>query len=351
VRVFKPLVLVVFSLLLSGCSLLSLDWFGSDDIERSRMERLVADDFAEVLAQLKPTDPNIGPLSMSRPESAFGNSLMVALRSSGFSLIFTDDPGADAFVRYNVESLENQFGASLGYRVSANEVTLSRDYKMKASGVFPISFMRIEGAVSDSVSLDDARFKRQNVDEVVISGITPDETLTTPIASEDATAETVVAGGAAGEAPVKMIIDDDGGEVIDKNNVARLNMYNTRRSNYAEYLGKLSSVERTVLVFPNDSLRVLPESRATLRDMHDKYNPQTDVFSVIGCSHGNTALNNGNELLAIGRSKRVLEELISLGVSDEKVLDEGCWAGVHFDGAMPRRGVVVELKRQQTVSP
>jgi len=103
-----------------------------------------------------------------------------------------------------------------------------------------------------------------------------------------------------------------------------------------------------VLEFPNDSLRVLPQVRRTLTRMREEFQPATDYFSVVGCSHGKTDIENGNELLAVGRSKRVLEELIALGVPDERVLDEGCWAPVHFDGVMPRRGVRVELKRRST---
>lgn len=334
----RLIVLSAATLLLGGCSLLDSGWFGreSGGVERSRMERLVADDFAKVLAQLSPTAPDQGPLSMGQPESAFGTALLLALRGAGYSLDFSDNVDADAYVGYHVESMETQFGTSLGYRVVANKMTLSRDYKMKASGVFPISFMRVDGAVSDSVVLDDERFQRQNIDELVITGITHDETLTTPISTSD---------DVVSELPVIMLQDADGGELVDKNATARINMYQSRQSNFAEFLGTLESVDTAVLTFPNDSLRVLPESRARLHELHSQFNPDTDVYSVIGCSHGNTALSNGNELLAIGRSKRVLEELISLGVPDEKVLDEGCWAGVYFD-KFPRRGVVVEIKRR-----
>ncbi len=34
------------------------------------------------------------------------------------------------------------------------------------------------------------------------------------------------------------------------------------------------------------------------------------------------------------------------GIDSDKVLEEGCWAGVYYDEVMPRRGVVVTIKRR-----
>lgn len=71
------------------------------------------------------------------------------------------------------------------------------------------------------------------------------------------------------------------------------------------------------------------------------------MISVVGCSHGNTALKGGNEALAIGRANRVKEALLYAGVESKKVLEEGCWANIHYDD-LPRRGVVIELKRKKS---
>ena len=73
---------------------------------------------------------------------------------------------------------------------------------------------------------------------------------------------------------------------------------------------------------------------------------ETDVISVVGCSHGKTDLKNGNQVLALGRAHRVKEALILAGVMHHQILDEGCWASEDFDSVMPARGVLMTLKRR-----
>jgi len=82
-----------------------------------------------------------------------------------------------------------------------------------------------------------------------------------------------------------------------------------------------------------------------LRKLGGRFDPVTDVISVIGCSHGRTNLKNGNAYLATQRAERVKEELLLVGIDANKVLSEGCWANKHFD-KMPARGVVVSHRRK-----
>ena len=86
-------------------------------------------------------------------------------------------------------------------------------------------------------------------------------------------------------------------------------------------------------------------NKLLLRKLENRFNPSTDIISVIGCSHGKTALKNGNAYLATQRAERVKEELVLVGIESDKVLSEGCWASKHFD-KMPSRGVVVSHRRK-----
>lgn len=128
--------------------------------------------------------------------------------------------------------------------------------------------------------------------------------------------------------------------------IERRNMYKTRESSFANFTLGYKGVSKQILEFPNDSLTMSADVENELNALSQLFRADTDVFSVIGCSHGKTKLENGNALLAVGRSKRVAQYLVEQGIPVNRILDEGCWAPVHFDGAMPRRGVVVELKRK-----
>jgi hypothetical protein len=124
------------------------------------------------------------------------------------------------------------------------------------------------------------------------------------------------------------------------------NVFDLGRSNYANALSEHGSVVEQVLTFPNDSLRMGKANKQLLEALVTRFNPTTDLFSVIGCSLGPTNLKNGNAALALGRASRVREALLFAGVDPRKILDEGCWAGDSPSSTLPRRGVVVTLNRQ-----
>jgi len=128
------------------------------------------------------------------------------------------------------------------------------------------------------------------------------------------------------------------------------NMYDTRESNYSVLFANYDELKRDVLVFPNDSMVLGEYNKKVLLSYAKIFNSDTDVFSVIGCSHGKSALKNGNSVLAVGRANRVKEEFVAQGIDYGKIMDEGCWAAVPFDEMMPRRGVVLKLMRSKVVS-
>ena len=82
----------------------------------------------------------------------------------------------------------------------------------------------------------------------------------------------------------------------------------------AEAFGALGDdyapAERTVVVFANDSMRLGPDGKRQIARFVEDYREGEDLIGLIGCSNGPTALDIGNEGLALGRSRRVSEELV-----------------------------------------
>lgn len=118
------------------------------------------------------------------------------------------------------------------------------------------------------------------------------------------------------------------------------------QSNFAEMLQEMGTVKETILTFNNDSTRLGVNNKERVKHFVAQFDPDRDVFSVIGCSHGNTAVQGGQQALALGRALRVKQELQFAGIPDNRILEEGCWASERFDERMPRRGVVLSLKRR-----
>jgi len=93
-----------------------------------------------------------------------------------------------------------------------------------------------------------------------------------------------------------------------------------------------------------ESMVLDSNNRRAVQQIAAGYNAASDVISVIACSHGRTALANGNAVLALGRAQRIKEAFVRAGIDSEQVLEEGCWADSHHDN-MPRRGAVVTHQR------
>jgi len=127
--------------------------------------------------------------------------------------------------------------------------------------------------------------------------------------------------------------------------IRKRNVLDIGQSNFASIMQDYEELSSDVLVFANDSLRLGTGNKAMLSALTRQFDAQTDLVSLIGCSHGPSAKSNGNEHLAIGRANRVKEELILANISAENILDEGCWASTAQDG-LPARGVIVRMLRR-----
>jgi len=145
------------------------------------------------------------------------------------------------------------------------------------------------------------------------------------------------------ENPAPLITVDENGNHVN----VKGNMYDIGKSNFADFLANFTDVKSDILIFGNDSLRLGNKNKRFLDFFIDDFQSESDYISVIGCSHGRTALENGNAVLATGRAQRVKEALLYAGIPEDRVLEEGCWSTEPFDEKMPRRGVVVTHKRER----
>ncbi len=118
-------------------------------------------------------------------------------------------------------------------------------------------------------------------------------------------------------------------------------------SAFDSLLSNRERIRRETIIFPNDSQRLGSAGKQLVRDVVSRFAENVDVFSVVGCSNGPTALEIGNEGLALGRAARITEELLALGIAREMILDEACWAPQNARDRFPSRGVLLEVWRSQ----
>ena len=341
----------------------------ADDFVRSR---LIAADFADVIAQLPALDPAATVLTTPAPDSRFGELLFGALQDAGYDMRIG---AAGADLGYSVAragGADAEAGGGPGtytFLVSAGPVKLKRDYAVDAAGIRPASTMLVHGADASAVVIDHARFERaartpvaatvaasgpasgatSGPASVALAGGAGTAALrTAPRPAERAPSAPAPSVAPTPAAPRAKVVARAVPVVAPRPSAERVpeaNLYETRRSAFAPLLAGHAPLDKRVMVFGNDSLVMGADNKRLAREIAERFDPATDLVSLIGCSHGPTALADGNRTLALGRAARVKEELVIAGIDPSLVLQEGCWAGTHYD-KMPARGVVVTHRRR-----
>jgi outer membrane protein OmpA-like peptidoglycan-associated protein len=286
-------------------------------VDAARSE-LIASDFADAMVQLPGLAPGQTRLRVTAPNTLFADQMIATLRAAGYELRLVSMP-AEGVLDYKVSVDETAGDDSEAYTflVSAEAVQLKRSYQVDPEGLQPVTPMFVRGVSSDGVVMDASRFDEVAVRRVIAAG-------GIALAEKEASDRVEQAAKAA----------DD--EVP--------NFSETGQSRYSQQLRDYEVVKSYTMEFGNDSMVLDSNNRRAVQQIAAGYNAASDVISVIACSHGRTALANGNAVLALGRAQRIKEAFVRAGIDSEQVLEEGCWADSHHDN-MPRRGAVVTHQR------
>ena len=340
--------LVLAAAALPGCALIG-DRGASDDAPPD--PDLIARNLVNTLSQLPELHPLQTTVQVSAPATPFGRHVLARLDEAGYGIQEVSADQGVHYVRYRAERAETETGERTRYRVAVGSVAVERDYRVVDGETVPGSVQSVHGAeTKDDVRLNDDVFA--DPPSTALSAVRFDERgeprvvdLTVPAASPVLGAAGPAASGTA--ADIDAFVPD--ASASDFRSLVRQNMYETQRSNYAPLFAAYEDIRQDTLIFPNDSLLLGEDNKAVVADYVRGLDPATDILSVVGCSHGRTAIDNGNELLAIGRANRVKEAFMFAGLAHDQVLEESCWAD-SYHAVFPRRGVVLTLKRRRDLS-
>lgn len=344
----------------------------TSDFSRSK---LIAADFVSTMTQLPESKPSVIVLHTNKPSSRFGELLLSALQGAGYDLRIGDTQSQN-WLGYNAnrdDTLSDSGNPVYTFIVSAGEVKLKRSYEVDTYGVKPAGSMFVRGATTDDIVLDNAIFSVRTPNAVAQGNLQnePFAQLVDPKESEvslsavplpkqivdDNKSEglTNVLATAPTNLKNAQLVQEELADAVAQLNVSKdksaatlfgefSNMYETRESRYKGLFDSYDVVEKEVYVFADDSLILGKQNKILMHNLVKKFNSETDVMSVIGCSHGKSKIENGNAYLANNRAIRVKEEFVLAGLDSDKVLEEGCWANVDFP-ELPARGVLVQHRR------
>jgi len=349
----KLLRVALVLLLSAGCATFSEGRLSDGDkITDPESLALVVGDLLFVMQQLKPL--NKTTVQYRRSGGLFGELAYSNLHEAGYGMQkVTADQGAN-FLTHEVTALaEADGGRQYRYTIGVGNVSVERHYVDVGGCIYPGTPMIVRGvsepggsAVTLNPDLFDVmdddlaylfqlEYREQDVSAIAIPRIRViDENLGAAIArstlrTADSESESIPARTG-----------------INSSNMEITNLYFTNESNFSDATRGYQTIHREVIVFDNDSMRLGTQGKRRIHTISLQFNADSDYIQVLGCSNGYTALEGGNEGLALGRAARVVTEFSSLGVPRTSLLDEGCWAPERLDGRYPRRGVVIELKRR-----
>ncbi|MDB4224565.1 hypothetical protein N9850_12405 [Granulosicoccus sp.] len=306
------------------------------------VDQTIIQDLAGVIAQIY--DPLSTTLQINATESdPTLNYFVSVLAEKGFGIQrVSADQGAN-FVAYTrtKETLDNK--AHINFSVAVGAVNVARKYQlMRNNVVAPASTVRLSGtrasvAVNDTASNrmivnDPSLSKAQYVASLSLDAQAPMISLITPEIVNNIAAQSA---------------DGPSLQALNSSKIEVNNLFYASQSTFSSLLDDYSKIYKYVVVFGNDSMVLGKTNKSLIDQLVENVLQENDIVNLVGCSNGPTALEIGNEGLALGRAGRVTDALMARGVARQNILDEGCWAPVAEEqDRFPSRGVVLELWRR-----
>jgi len=310
----------------------------------SRIDKTIVEDLSGVVAQIY--DPLSTTLQINAAESdPTLNHFVSVLAKEGFGIQrVSADQGAN-LVSYARTKDTADGKNDVSFSVAVGAVNVARKYQIIGNSVIaPASTVRLSGTRAP-VTIDDTTSNRKRIKDPALSraqyvaSLSLDEqapmiSLITPEIVNNIAAQSA---------------DGTSLKALNSSKVEVKNLFYANESTFSSLLDDYSKIYKYVVVFGNDSMVLGNTNKSLIDQLVENVLHEDDIVNLIGCSNGPTALEIGNEGLALGRASRVTDALLARGVPRENVLDEGCWAPVAEENdRFPSRGVVLELWRRNT---
>ncbi len=293
--------------------------------------QMIANNLVNAMTQLDGLYPIVTTLQIPEARTPFGKALLAAIDDAGYGQQAVDGDLGSNLLSYRAINSESEQGYKTQYRIEVGENYVEREYRVEDAKVIPSSPMRVSGN-NDELELEDQVFSGatlQGSNSYVV------------VKSESVPAIKVFSVNGRAVPQYDLVTVPAASDVIGSFN----NIFGSNKSSFEHLLTDYEGVVTEILIFPNDSLRLGNENKNLIKQLASSYDAASEIFSVLGCSQGNTDIDNGNQYLAEGRAERVKEELLLLGVAGSKIFDEGCWGSSHGIKDLPGRGVVLSRKR------
>lgn len=275
-----------------------------------RQLQLISTNLVSALVQIPEMKVGTATLQVSKPKTAFGNTLIRALEDAGFGIQrVTADQGLN-YVTYGKRLSETETGLITDYSIAVGEIGVSREYDNDEGRLFPTSLLLVTGTDSIvQIELDDSIFAEQGgTGDSFISGV----------------------GGGSINSPTTKIstvtVNDYDATPMDKRTshrrvleLARQRVYSEESIQRPQNLADFSQLRRTVLIFEDQHSNVMGRgNKHAIGELASTF-LDGDVFAITACTDA-----DGKNAASEFRAVRVEEEFVSHGVLPAAVQIEPC---------------------------
>lgn len=275
-----------------------------------RQLQLISTNLVSALVQIPEMKVGTATLQVSKPTTAFGNTLIRALEDAGFGIQRVSADQGLNYVTYGKRLSETETGLITDYSVAVGEIEVSREFDKDEGRLFPSSLLLVNGTNSIvEIELDDSIFAEQGGSgDSFISGV----------------------GGGTLDAPSTKIstvtVNDYDVTPIDKRTnyrhvleLARQRVYSQESIQRPQNLSDFAQVRRTVLIFDDQNSNVMGRgNKQAIGELASSF-LDGDIFAITACTDA-----DGKNDASVFRAVRVEEEFVSYGVLPAAVQIEPC---------------------------
>lgn len=271
---------------------------------------LIVTDLVSTMIQIPNYNPVVTTLQFARPNTVFGEKLLVAVRQAGYGVQLVEGDLGPNYVSYAERLANTDLGEVTDYLINVNELEIRREYRNTENGVYPSSLMYVSGLDDDrEIVVNDWFFAEQGGDEAFVSGVDTGEV------------------GAVGIEAVNEILADKNqavrpdrrtrqSAVLDQ---AVQKMHESQRKQESAIPTGYRRTKKMVLLFAdNQTLTLGPHNKAAILKFLELRGPE-DIIEISACDDA-----DGENRMAEQRAVRIKEELQGHELPMSKIVEAAC---------------------------
>jgi len=314
-----------------------------DNVAFSTTDAVVAIDLVSAIMQLPDYAPFYTTVQFSPLKTPFGKAVLKAMTRSGFGIQLVPQDQGINYVSYATRQVTSEGGETIEFSIRIKDLEVQRQYQLKGGNVYPLSEIIITGVKPSRVLVNDEIYKSNARGVSFPTGIVFKDDDGFVIDEQTSVTEVNDSGRVTGES-----IANEQYLVLARASIFTIDRLHGRGNTAYRKQDFMARKQLTVRFRPN-KLDLGDANKLGIRQMRDSFEPKTDIYTITGCSHGRSLMFDGTEQMALLRSQRVKEELLSYGIKQDNLREEGCFQ-TEYGETLPPNGVIITHKRRVATS-